>query len=207
VTGATEWHINTDEPSVIDYNLEYKPQDLYTPTPYRASDHDPVIVGLELDASEPLEDVELNYAHIKWRWCGAGRASFYLRGKLELPAGYTRDDLSRDLTLSLTIAEVTGSDSISFTQHGRMWRYYGLDGLGDGMDIRYARIRWLPHGAYFTVSGNLNLPGVNQYTRPAEATIGMSLPVATAPDPATRLVGEMFVSFWAHGKWWRYYGW
>lgn len=48
VTGVTEWHINTDEPSVIDYNTEYKPQDLYSATPYRASDHDPVIVGLQL---------------------------------------------------------------------------------------------------------------------------------------------------------------
>ncbi len=45
VMGATIWHINTDEPSVIDYNTEYKPQDLYTETPYRSSDHDPVIVG------------------------------------------------------------------------------------------------------------------------------------------------------------------
>jgi len=47
VSGATVWHINTDEPSVIDYNTEYKPEDLYTPTPYRSSDHDPVIVGLD----------------------------------------------------------------------------------------------------------------------------------------------------------------
>jgi len=47
-TGANEWHINADEPSVIDYNLEFKPQDLYTPTPYRASDHDPVVMGLSL---------------------------------------------------------------------------------------------------------------------------------------------------------------
>jgi uncharacterized protein len=46
VSGVTEWHINTDEPSVIDYNTEFKPQDLYEPTPYRSSDHDPVIVGL-----------------------------------------------------------------------------------------------------------------------------------------------------------------
>ena len=48
VTGQTIWHINTDEPSVIDYNVEYRTQDLYEPTPYRASDHDPVIVGLNL---------------------------------------------------------------------------------------------------------------------------------------------------------------
>jgi predicted extracellular nuclease len=45
VMGATVWHINTDEPAVIDYDLDSKPQDLYTPTPYRASDHDPVLVG------------------------------------------------------------------------------------------------------------------------------------------------------------------
>ncbi len=48
VTDVTEWHINTDEPSVIDYNTEFKPQDLYQPNPFRSSDHDPVIVGLDL---------------------------------------------------------------------------------------------------------------------------------------------------------------
>jgi predicted extracellular nuclease len=48
VTGVTYWHINADEPSVIDYNTEFKPQDLYAPTPYRSSDHDPVIIGLNL---------------------------------------------------------------------------------------------------------------------------------------------------------------
>jgi predicted extracellular nuclease len=55
VVGVTEWHINTDEPSVIDYNTEFKPQDLYEPTPYRSSDHDPVVVGLEvLDTTLPV---------------------------------------------------------------------------------------------------------------------------------------------------------
>jgi len=49
VTGVTEWHINADEPSIIDYNTEYKPDDRYAPTPYRSSDHDPVLVGLELE--------------------------------------------------------------------------------------------------------------------------------------------------------------
>jgi uncharacterized repeat protein (TIGR01451 family) len=50
ITNVRHWHINTDEPSVIDYNTEFKPQDLYTPTPYRASDHDPVLIGLNLNA-------------------------------------------------------------------------------------------------------------------------------------------------------------
>lgn len=48
VAGAAEWHNNADEPTVIDYNLESKPQDLYTAQPYRASDHDPVVISLNL---------------------------------------------------------------------------------------------------------------------------------------------------------------
>ena len=53
LTGVAHWHINSDEPSVIDYNTEFKSQDLYTATPYRASDHDPVLIGLNLAAPVP----------------------------------------------------------------------------------------------------------------------------------------------------------
>lgn len=48
VVKADEWAINADEPSVLDYNTEFKPDDRYSPTPFRASDHDPVLVGLNL---------------------------------------------------------------------------------------------------------------------------------------------------------------
>jgi uncharacterized repeat protein (TIGR01451 family) len=48
VSGATIWHINADEPEIINYILANKSQDLYTTTPYRSSDHDPVFVGLNL---------------------------------------------------------------------------------------------------------------------------------------------------------------
>ena len=51
VSGATEWAINADEPDILDYDLSFKQdaQDaLYEPNPFRASDHDPVIVGLAL---------------------------------------------------------------------------------------------------------------------------------------------------------------
>jgi hypothetical protein len=50
VTGAAEFHINADEPSVLDYNTNFKTPgqvaSLYAPGVYRASDHDPVLVGL-----------------------------------------------------------------------------------------------------------------------------------------------------------------
>jgi hypothetical protein len=51
VTGTTVWHINADEPDLIDYDMSFKSntQDaLYSPDAYRSSDHDPVIVGLDL---------------------------------------------------------------------------------------------------------------------------------------------------------------
>ena len=52
VTDVTEWHLNPDEPTVLDYNLNFKSANhqstLYDPGPYRSSDHDPVIVGLQL---------------------------------------------------------------------------------------------------------------------------------------------------------------
>ena len=49
VTGAADWHINSDEPDVLDYDTSFKPpaQDaLYEANAYRTSDHDPVVVGL-----------------------------------------------------------------------------------------------------------------------------------------------------------------
>ncbi|HSK96816.1 MAG TPA: ExeM/NucH family extracellular endonuclease, partial [Euzebyales bacterium] len=59
VTGATTWHINADEPDLLDYDTTFKSpaQDaLYAPDPYRSSDHDPVIVGLDLDPAPVCED-------------------------------------------------------------------------------------------------------------------------------------------------------
>ena len=48
VTGATEWHINADEPDIWDYDTSYNNPVYYQVTPYRTSDHDPILVGLDL---------------------------------------------------------------------------------------------------------------------------------------------------------------
>ena len=63
VTGATIWHINADEPDLIDYDMSYKldAQDaLYEDDAYRSSDHDPVIVGLCTDETPPTAEVTLS---------------------------------------------------------------------------------------------------------------------------------------------------
>ncbi|WP_353808014.1 ExeM/NucH family extracellular endonuclease [Agromyces sp. SYSU T00194] len=67
VTGAAPWNINADEPSLIDYDMSFKKpaQDaLYAPDPYRSSDHDPVIVGLQFDTTPPEISVEADPATV-----------------------------------------------------------------------------------------------------------------------------------------------
>lgn len=49
VSGAGVWSTNSDEPDVLDYHLE-NPPDRYVPDAFRASDHDPILVGLFPDA-------------------------------------------------------------------------------------------------------------------------------------------------------------
>ena len=55
VTGVAAYHINADEPSVLDYNTEFKSAgqvtSLYAPNQFRAADHDPVVVGLDACAT------------------------------------------------------------------------------------------------------------------------------------------------------------
>lgn len=59
VSYAVDWHINSDEPIVFDYNTEKKTEqqqaDLYQGTPFRSSDHDPVVVELALASLNPAD--------------------------------------------------------------------------------------------------------------------------------------------------------
>ncbi|MCF0049120.1 ExeM/NucH family extracellular endonuclease [Dyadobacter sp. LJ53] len=58
VTGAAKWHINADEPSVMDYNTEFKSaaqvSGLYSADQFRSADHDPVLIGLGLNKALPV---------------------------------------------------------------------------------------------------------------------------------------------------------
>ncbi|GGL05091.1 ExeM/NucH family extracellular endonuclease [Deinococcus radiotolerans] len=58
VAGHTKWHINSDEPTVLDYNKEFKTtgqvSSFYSADPFRSSDHDPILLGLNLTAQTPI---------------------------------------------------------------------------------------------------------------------------------------------------------
>ncbi|QBE62508.1 ExeM/NucH family extracellular endonuclease [Pseudoduganella lutea] len=105
VVGAAEWHANADEPEVIDYNTNGKPQDLYDAQPYRASDHDPVVISLalqpaysEVTASVQVNATGLGFNRVTQLFTGSvtlvNRSSAALAGPLSLrfdglPAGIT----------------------------------------------------------------------------------------------------------------------
>ncbi|PMP78584.1 MAG: endonuclease [Roseiflexus castenholzii] len=61
VSGVVEYHINADEPSVLDYNTNFKSAgqqvSLFAADQYRTSDHDPILVGLNLNDPIALSTV------------------------------------------------------------------------------------------------------------------------------------------------------
>ncbi|HLS39508.1 MAG TPA: ExeM/NucH family extracellular endonuclease, partial [Ornithinicoccus sp.] len=80
VTGADVWRINADEVDLIDYDMSFKApreDELFAPDPYRSSDHDPVVIGLDLsgdaaDTTAPELEVTVDTPEIwppnnKWR--------------------------------------------------------------------------------------------------------------------------------------------
>ena len=60
VSGATIWHINADEPHHLDYNTEFNPPSAYEPHAYRASDHDPVVIGITWPVAPPVPEETLS---------------------------------------------------------------------------------------------------------------------------------------------------
>ena len=90
VTGATEWHINADEPDLLDYDTSFKPPEqdaIFEPNAYRSSDHDPVVIGLQLAS-------------------GAGKvtgAGSYAGGSFDLSAQFRRMATTPSGTTQLTL--------------------------------------------------------------------------------------------------------
>ena len=48
VTGAAEWHINADEPDLLNYDDSFNDSRFFNENLFGASDHDPLIIGLDL---------------------------------------------------------------------------------------------------------------------------------------------------------------
>jgi Ca2+-binding RTX toxin-like protein len=105
VTGVTIWHINADEPSLIDYDTTFKgpnQEAIYAPDAYRSSDHDAVIVGLDLTPPVPQ--------------CNGQSATVYVDGDGVIVGGLLAGEIYDGLLSGTNAADVIvgteGSDHI-----------------------------------------------------------------------------------------------
>ncbi|MBE2223825.1 MAG: ExeM/NucH family extracellular endonuclease, partial [Anaerolineae bacterium] len=156
VTGATSWHINADEPLSLDYNLEYKSLDqqteLYAPNAYRASDHDPVIIGLELDSMIEADFSDLDAVYdIAWHTGNGG---------IRLGSLWTPDNSSapnNDNASDDGVAIGPGSGSGGQWQPGINGASLTIEVTGSGTGCLYAWVDWNHDGFFDDNDADTNL--------------------------------------------------
>jgi predicted extracellular nuclease len=156
VTGVGEYHINADEPSVLDYNDDFKSPgqvtSLYAPDEFRAADHDPVIVGLDLDnrlaggvsgwgwLDQPLAQATGKSTR-HHRWWRFGKVKFFVtadnRRRSTVPKGAVLVQFDRSAVFTSTSMQwLTVSDGQAIVQgrgaigvdHNYAFRVTAIDG-------------------------------------------------------------------------------
>jgi len=100
VTGVTTWHINADEADALDYNTDYSRDTAIfdADAPVRVSDHDPVIVGLDLNQKAPAPAYTLQILHASD--FEAGLAAVDRAGNFAAIVDYLEETQANSITLS-----------------------------------------------------------------------------------------------------------
>ncbi|AFL75629.1 ExeM/NucH family extracellular endonuclease [Thiocystis violascens] len=159
VTDATEWHINADEADALDYNLDFgRDFDIFDGTlPYRTSDHDPVIVGLDLSSQTPVITISGTSARDKLVGTDAAElfdgnggsdviltggghdivdlSNYYQNGLREaiLLADFdpTQDQLDGISSGNITRALSFGDRTLAYLDNGDMLQFIGVSDFAD----------------------------------------------------------------------------
>ncbi len=171
VTGVTEWHINADEPNVLDYNTNFKSAgqqvSLYAPDQYRVSDHDPVLVGLRLEPAAPFLDIALAAADGE-------------QGQpLTVSLAYTT---SAATTLTVTASVPAGTTFVNASAPGTLtgdiviWDL-GTVPAGSGSLTYTVTPQQL---GPLTFSGRVNAPGAEAAAQTTVSIVDRTAPVTTA---------------------------
>ncbi len=132
VKGADKWHINSDEPVAKDYNQEFNPPYLYSADPFRSSDHDPVLIGLDIEPAVSLTvsttssvacfgqatgaaavTASGGYGPLTYSWLPAGGSTTTASGLASGVYTVSVSDGTTSATKTLTIAQPSSSVGLS----------------------------------------------------------------------------------------------
>jgi len=121
IADVAAWYINADEPNTLDYNTDFKTENLqttlYAPDEFRISDHDPVLIDLNLDQRAPTVTVT-----------GVNDGASYSLGAVPQADCDTQDALSgvaTPATISVTGGNPDGTGTFTATCSG------GTDNAGN----------------------------------------------------------------------------
>ena len=125
VIGATEWHTNADEPTVIDYNQDGKnaaAQALYVKDAFRSSDHDPVVVALNLAPTylDVTSSFAVNRSGLTWnrmtnKYSGTIRITNTTSQPLSGPFHVRLDNLSAAIKLDNASGAFQGASYVTYS--------------------------------------------------------------------------------------------
>ncbi len=120
VVDAAEWHNNADEPTAIDYNIGDTTTDYYTNNAFRASDHDPVVVSLNLTGTtmDVTSSVKITRGlmttnRATGKYTGSLTITNTSNAALAGPLQYRLDGLSAGVTLDNASGSVNGAPYIT----------------------------------------------------------------------------------------------
>ena len=154
-----------------------------------------------ITVAQPPLSVNVRHMLIRWMY-GGGRNFFVTKGTLELPSGYTRDDLKNKAVVAMKIGGKTASEEVVFYKHGRLWAAVREEGLDGSLDVGLMIIYWKSghagRQAKFRIIGMAELPGVGADTQPPEVTLKLRLPLLLGGN----LSGSDTVTCVVHRDWW-----
>ena len=225
VAGVGEWHINADEPSVLDYNTDFKSPgqvvSLYAPDQFRVSDHDPILVGLDpvndppsADAGGPYTVVEHGAVTVSatgvdpegtavsFAWDLDGLPGFEATGQqVSFSAAAIEAPATR--TIRVRVTDAFGHQAIDEATVTVVWSFAFRRPLEPPPTVN----RWiagLPVLVPFTLSGNQGLGVLDGTPTFTPTTCDTHLPTGPAV-PISTIGGALFYERRTDGYWfaWR----
>jgi len=120
VVDTAPWHNNADEPTAIDYNLGDTTADYYTNNAFRASDHDPIVVSLNVapsftDVTASVKIVQQGYAvnRVTGKYSGVVTFTNTSGAALSGPLNFVLEGLNAGIVLDNRSGVVNGSPYIT----------------------------------------------------------------------------------------------